>query len=172
MLDTTATAQPSREADQILAIIEEMTPEQLEELEAAAIEEERIEEERRVALGQLLVKHRNAAVTYRMTSGIERQWQEEQAYYEGRDGGTEIKESLLTSAKDKEAGNYRSKVFLNITRPYVETAASKVIEVLAPSDEKMWSLEPTAVPNMPEPPSPLVMAIMPDQPPPQPQIDP
>lgn len=158
MLDTTATAQPSREADQILAIIEEMTPEQLEELEAAAIEEERIEEERRVALGQLLVKHRNAAVTYRITSGIERQWQEDQAYYEGRDGGTEIKESLLTSAKDKEAGNYKSKVFLNITRPYVETAASKVIEVLAPADERSWSLSPSSVPNMPEKPSPLVVA--------------
>ena len=160
MLDTIAQPNgvPNQEAGQILAIIEEMTPEQLEEFERAAIEAERVEEERRVALGQVLVKHRNAAVTYRITSGIERQWQEDQAYYEGRDGGTEIKESLLTSGKDKEGGAYKSKVFLNITRPYVETAASKVIEVLAPADERSWSLSPSSIPNLPEKPSPLVVA--------------
>lgn len=161
MFDTAEASQagtPSPEADQILAAIEELTPEQLEEFERAAIEAERKEEERRVALGQLLAKHRDAAVTYRITSGIERQWQEDQAYYEGRDGSTEIKASILKGGKDANGSAYKSKVFLNITRPYVETAASKVIEVLAPADERSWSLSPSSIPNMPEKPSPLVVA--------------
>lgn len=148
--------------EEMLGALDELSEEELEVLEQAALAEKQVEEERRDQLGQVLVRHRDDAVTFRQNSGIEKQWAEDQAYYEGQDDiagsqyykGTGPDSPLIAKPKNR----YRSKVFLNITRPYVETAASKVIEVLSPSDEPMWALQPTSIPEMPEKPSPLVQA--------------
>ena len=172
------------ENEEVLDVLEEMSPEELEALEEAAAAKTQLENERREQLGQILVRHRDEAVKYRLNSGIEQQWAEDQAYYEGQDDnertlyykGLGASSPLIAKPKAK----YRSKVFLNITRPYVETAASKVIEVLSPTDARAWSIEATPVPNLPEKPSPLVQAIQlqqqvgPDGQPiaAQPQVDP
>jgi len=160
-----------------LEMLGELSEQELEALEEAAIAAKIAEEERREQLGKILVKHRDDAVTYRRNTGIEEQWAEDQAYYEGQDEttqtlyykGTDPTSPLIAKPKNR----YRSKVFLNITRPYVETAASKVIEVLSPSDEPMWSFEPTSIPEMPEKPSPLVQAAqLAQMAPPPGQVDP
>lgn len=138
----------------------DLSPEELEEAESL---QKAKDEERLLVLSQILVKDRDAAVTFRLNSGIEQQWAEDQSYYEGADDNTrtEYYKGLTagTPLIQKTKPKYRSKVFLNITRPYVETAASKVIEVLSPTDARPWSLEPTSVPNLPEKPSPLVQAL-------------
>lgn len=141
---------------------EALSPEELEAHEAAEAEAELARQERVEALAKVLVKHRDAAITFRVASGIERQWAEDQAYYEGSDDNarSEYYKGLTDSAPliKKTTAKYRSKVFLNITRPYVETAAGKVIEVLSPTDARMWSIEPTSIPSLPDKPSPLVQA--------------
>lgn len=163
------------ESQGVLSALDEMTPEELELLEEAAVAAKQQEEELREKLSQVLVKHRDDAVKFRTASGIERQWAEDQAYYEGEDESAKTlyykgltQESPLIA---KPKSRYRSRVFLNITRPYVETAASKVIEVLSPVDDRAWSLEPTSIPNLPEKPSPIVQALELAQPQQQ-QIDP
>src|SRR5574343_415321 len=165
------------ESEGVLSALEDLTPEELEALEEMAVAAKQAEEELRAKLGQVLVKHRDDAVKFRTASGIENQWAEDQAYYEGEDEtqktlyykGLTTDSPLIAKPKNK----YRSRVFLNITRPYVETAASKVIEVLSPVDDRAWSIEPTSVPNLPQKPSPLVQALQLQQAsPPQQQIDP
>lgn len=161
------------ENEEVLDVLEEMSSEELEALEEAAAAKTQVENERREQLGQILVRHRDEAVKYRLNSGIEQQWADDQAYYEGQDDnertlyykGLGASSPLIAKPKAK----YRSKVFLNITRPYVETAASKVIEVLSPTDARAWSIEATPVPNLPEKPSPLVQAIQLQQQQPQAQ---
>lgn len=141
----------------------ELTDEELDELEAAQAAAQLAQAELAEKLGKVLVANRDNAVKYRRASGIEMQWAEDQAYYEGADDnarslfykGLNDNAPLIKRTKPK----YRSKVFLNITRPYVETAASKVIEVLCPTDARNWSIKPTAVPDMPEQPTPLVQAL-------------
>lgn len=146
-----------------LAALEELTPEELEALELAASEAKLAQEERREKLTQVLLKHRNAAIKFRHASGIENQWADDQAYYEGEDESVRsawykgVSGGSPLIAKPK--ARYRSKVFLNITSPYVQTAASKVIEVLSPVDDRMWSIEPSSVPNLPEKISPIVAAL-------------
>ena len=165
------------ESEGVLSALEDLTPEELEALEEMAVAAKQAEEELRAKLGQVLVKHRDDAVKFRTASGIENQWAEDQAYYEGEDEtqktlyykGLTTDSPLIAKPKSK----YRSRVFLNITRPYVETAASKVIEVLSPVDDRAWSIEPTSVPNLPQKPSPLVQALQLQQASqPQQQIDP
>ena len=172
------------EETEVLDALDALSPEEMEALEEAASAKAQADAERREQLGQILVRHRDEAVKYRLNSGIEQQWAEDQAYYEGQDDNerTVYYKGLGSSSPliAKPKAKYRSKVFLNITRPYVETAASKVIEVLSPTDARAWSIEATPVPNLPEKPSPLVQAIQlqqqvgPDGQPiaAQPQVDP
>ena len=149
--------------DNPLSALDEMSPDELAAAEEAAAAHEVEQGDKRDQLAKILVAHRDEAVKYRLASGIETQWAEDQAYYEGRDEsektlyykGLTDTSPLIAKPKSK----YRSKVFLNITRPYVETAASKVIEVLSPSDARAWSLEASPIPNMPEVPSPLVKSL-------------
>ena len=126
-------------------------PEQL--LEDIVQEEKNREfkhEELREKLAQVLLKRRNEAVRYRAGLGIETQWAEDQAYYEGEEGssrvgfykGMTIGSPLIAKPKN----DFKSKVFLNITRPYVETASSKVIEVLSPVDDRAFSIVPSPIP--------------------------
>lgn len=161
----------------VLSALENLTPEELEALEEMARAAKEQEEKLRADLSQVLVKHRDEAVKYRLASGIENQWAEDQAYYEGEDESAKTRyyKGLTTESPliSKPKSRYRSRVFLNITRPYVETAASKVIEVLSPVDDRSWELEPTSVPNLPEKPSPIVQALqLAQQPQQQQQIDP
>lgn len=150
-----------------MAILDDLSQEELEALEEVAHAKREAERERREALGQVLVKHRDAAIKFRAASGIETQWAEDQAYYEGSDEtnrsayykGATLDSPLIAKPKNK----YRSTVFLNITRPYVETAASKVIEVLSPSDQPSWTLDPKNIPSMPESPNPIVRAAEAEQ---------
>jgi len=146
-----------------LVVLEDVSPDELEALEEAAIQAKLKQEEQRERLGVVLVKHRDDAIKFRNASGIEQQWAEDQAYYEGEDetSKTLYHKGLSTSSPliAKPKAKYRSKVFLNITRPYCETAASKVIEVLSPVDDRPWSLEASHIPSFPEKPSPIVQAI-------------
>lgn len=135
-------------------LVEDLNPEQAEALQALIDDAEdvnRRHEEMREKLCQVLIKRRDSAVKYRAGSGIERQWAEDQAYYEGEEdtARTSYYKGLTLEAPLTErpkGGRFKSKVFLNITRAYVETAASKVIEVLSPVDDRAFSVEASPIP--------------------------
>ena len=126
-------------------------PEQL--LEDIVQEEKNREfkhEELREQLAQVLLKRRDQAVRYRAGLGIETQWAEDQAYYEGEEESSRVAYykgmTLGSPLLAKPKNDFKSKVFLNITRPYVETASSKVIEVLSPVDDRAFSIVPSPIP--------------------------
>lgn len=67
---------------------ESLTEEQVEALQALVDETEEVarrHEEMREKLSLVLIKRRDSAVKYRAGTGIERQWAEDQAYYEGQE---------------------------------------------------------------------------------------
>ena len=104
----------------------------------------------REQLAQVLLKRRDQAVRYRAGLGIETQWAEYQAYYEGEEESSRVAYykgmTLGSPLLAKPKNDFKSKIFLNITRPYVETAASKVIEVLCPVDDRAFSIVPSPIP--------------------------
>lgn len=141
-------------------LVDERDPQEIEEEESRKQQEL---EDRIQKLSQVLKRHRDDAVKHRLASGVEGRWAEDQAYYEGDDDnartlyykGLATDQPLISKMKSR----FRSKVFLNITRPYCEIASAKVIEVLSPVDDRMWSIEPTGLPSLPREPSPMVVAI-------------
>jgi len=132
--------------------VEVLTPEQLED-RLKKEQEERLA--RLESLGSTLSKSRDEAVSGRRESGIEDDWLDDEEAYEGIDDANRdifrnrAKPLSPEGGADKLARtDNRSRVFLNITRPYVDAAAAKVADMLLPTDEQNWGLEETPIPDL------------------------
>lgn len=133
----------------------ELIPLSDEQLEAEARKQEDLRLGKLMALGSTLAKKREEAVSHRAQSGIEDDWLEDEEFYEGIDDanrdlyrtGKGLTEDGQNQLADKKK-TVRSKVFLNITRPYVDAAAAKVADMLLPTDDQNWGVEPTPIPSL------------------------
>lgn len=106
-----------------------------------------------------IVRRRAEAKAGRAKSGIERIWREDELYYAGVDDANHEDGALKPATKDGivtmksgrgDASNNRSTVFVNITQPYVDSAAARVSEMLLPTNDKPVSIKPTPVPEIGE----------------------
>lgn len=108
------------------------------------------------ALAIELAKTRSEAIEGRANSGIEEEWQEDEEYYEGIDDANRMQQRAWRSKPLGSVGlpsgerTTASTVFLNITRPYTDAAAARVGDMLLPTDDKAWSIQPTPIPGMAE----------------------
>lgn len=130
---------------------EEMSPEQM------------MDNERRIAmldaLGMALASKRADAIAARAASGIEQDWEGDEEFYQGFDAANrhEFHNSASkpttgqsTTAQDKPAKRGGSTVFPNITQPYVDAAAARVGDMLLPTDDRNFAIEPTPLPDLGE----------------------
>jgi len=106
-------------------------------------------------ISQNLVQKRQAAIEARANSGIEDDWREDEEFYEGIDDANREFHRRNSKPMTPEGGpdskvtpDNRSRVFLNITRPYVDAAAAKVADMLLPTDDQNWGIEPTPIPSL------------------------
>ena len=107
-----------------------------------------------IGFSQRLCGLRKEAIEGRKNSGIEATWQEDMDAYEGRDhgsgqGGLEKGETLdggayFTGGTGMGEVPTRANAYLNITRPYVDAAAARIADMLLPTDELPFAVEPTA----------------------------
>lgn len=139
---------------------DEGTPSQLDpgvdELDAQ--EAARRAEEDRIArldvLGASLAKKRQEAIQAREALGIDLQWLEDLEFYEGIDDANRGEMTAWRtkppgqSAPQPQDGEPRSTVFVNITRPYCDAAAARMGDMLNPTDDRAFALEPTPIPEM------------------------
>jgi hypothetical protein len=123
-------------------------PEQQQEMSA----EQRAAILERVAL--TLVAKRKSAIEGRLSSGIEQIWTEDQAHYDGYDDANrhefnEVKSKPTEGGRTTDIKTPRgSTLFPNITAPYVDAAAAKVADMLLPTDDRNFVIEPTPVPDI------------------------
>lgn len=109
-------------------------------------------------LAKAVTRHRDEAITARRASGIEDEWEDDQDAYEGIDDanrGESVRDRRRKPAMDqrydersRRKGANRSTVFLNITGPYTDAAAARMSEMLLPSDDQPYSIEPTPDPEL------------------------
>lgn len=114
---------------------------------------------RRDALLLSLLAKRREAVSGRGASGIEVEWLEDEEHYQGiDDANRQFQNSMqrssakrwATGRSDETKQPNRSVIFLNITRPYVDSAAARCADMLLPTDDRAWAIKPTPIPDMPE----------------------
>lgn len=110
--------------------------------------------ERLDAFGNSLAKKRQSAINGRKESGIEDEWVLAEESYQGID---DANRGTVAGKPSGPNGGYingpvqkdvRSRVFLNITRPYVDAAAAKVGDMLLPTDDTPWAIKPTPLPEL------------------------
>ena len=105
------------------------------------------------AFAVLIKDKRSDAIEGRRASGIETIWAEDEAHYEGSD---EPDRSVMTKGRTPSDGltepvkqaPTRSTAFLNITRPYCDAASASLADMLLPTDDRNWALQPTPLPQL------------------------
>lgn len=121
----------------------------LDAQEMAAIDEEKLE-----ALGESLAGRRDEWVAARKASGVEKRWIEDLDQYHGRDASTKAAASMMDSAEqgypvtNRDAKPQRSTVYVNITRPKTNAIEARLANMLYPSDDRNWGLQPSPAPEL------------------------
>ena len=125
-----------------------------EQIQALKEEQERAAEERMARLANLaatLSDKRKEAISGRASSGVEEEWREAEDAYDSIDSVTRQNDDWRTKPPGQrlpEGDMPRSTVLPNITRPYVDTAAAKIGDMLLPSDDRAFAITPTPVPEL------------------------
>jgi len=116
----------------------DFSADQVIDLEAKRLEEERKAAERMADLGISLQAKAEKLTKWR--DGVENRWLADLRQFNGQyDAATET--SL------KKAG--KSSVFVNITRPMVNSSEARLSDILFPTDDRNWDIQPTPVPDIP-----------------------
>lgn len=94
------------------------------------------------------------AISARQASGIEQVWTQDEEFYQGIDDANRHEFAHITT-KPTEGGRdvklqkpKGSTLFPNITAPYVDAAAAKMADMLLPTDDRNFVVEPTPVPDL------------------------
>jgi hypothetical protein len=105
-------------------------------------------------LGEVIAGLRAEAIKGRQMLGIEKDWQADEEFYQGFDDANRHEFQDIKS-KPGEGGRSTdvktpkgSTLFPNITQPYVDAAAAKVADMLLPTDDRNFVVEPTPVPDI------------------------
>ena len=95
------------------------------------------------------------AIDGRRESGIEERWLEDEEMFAGIDDANRGEKMLKPATSDgrvtlstKGTGSGRSTVFANITAPYCKMGKSRVSEMLLPSEDKPFSINPMPMPDI------------------------
>lgn len=111
--------------------------------------------ERLDKFGESLARKRTAAINARKSSGIEDLWTADGEFYEGIDDANreEVSTSITKNKVDRggsfitvDTSRRGSNVFINITRQYVDIAASSLADMLLPVDDATYAIQPTPKP--------------------------
>ena len=108
------------------------------------------------AFSQMVAKKRDEAVIGRANSGVETTWEEDEEHYLGIDAANRGSVAQARKPASPNAGfaptkirnDSRSTVFLNITRPYVDAIVARTCDILLPTDDKNWGIQPTPIPDL------------------------
>ncbi len=106
------------------------------------------------ALGTAIALKRKEAVEGRQNLGIEKAWEEDEAHYQGFDDANKH-EFGDSKSKPTEGGRSSelpkpkgSTLFPNLTGPYTDAGAAKVADMLLPTDDRNFVVDPTPMPDI------------------------
>lgn len=107
------------------------------------------------SLGQALAAKRKEAIEYRDSCGLVEMWDADQEAYDGIDDANRAEEqyqkptAMAGRVTAQQAdGSVKSTIYVNITQPYVDMAAARVSDMLLPTDDMPFGLEPTPIPDL------------------------
>lgn len=142
----------------------------LQEAEVEPIDEQaRLEqqEERLQTFGHNLGKQRDEWIRDRYAAGVDKRWLEDLDQYNSKDQVNRAASQMMTSVEQgypvttQHSKPHRSTVFIGMTRQKTNAAEARVADILLPTDDRNWGIQPT--------PEPVLMGMTQDE---NPAIDP
>jgi hypothetical protein len=111
-------------------------------------------EERLQAFGATLAKQRDEWVRDRRSYGVDKRWVEDEDQYNGKDNVNKAASQMMTSVEQgypvttQGAKPARSTVFIGLTRQKTNAAEARLADILLPTDDRNWGIDPTPEPHL------------------------
>ena len=134
----------------------------MEEIEAVAVEMEVVDpeaerekmEERLQTFGHSMAQQRDEWIRNRYSYGVDKRWLEDEDQYNGKDNVNRAASQMMTSVEQgypvttQHSKPHRSTVFIGMTRQKTNAAEARVADILLPTDDRNWGIQPTPEPYL------------------------
>lgn len=127
------------------------------DIEVEAIDEEaelERQEERLQTFGHNLGKQRDEWIRDRYSYGVDKRWLEDLDQYNSKDNINRQASQMMTSVEQgypvttQHAKPHRSTVYIGMTRQKTNSAEARVADILLPTDDRNWGIQPTPEPEI------------------------
>jgi hypothetical protein len=112
--------------------------------------------ERLQAFGHSMSQQRDEWIRSRYSYGVDKRWLEDEDQYNAKDNVNKAASQMMTSVEQgypvttQQAKPHRSTVFIGLTRQKTNAAEARIADILLPTDDRNWGIQPTPVPKMVE----------------------
>lgn len=123
---------------------------ELAEVEAAA----EIVAERLQTFGHAMAKQRDEWIRDRYSYGVDKRWLEDEDQYNSKDNIAKAASQMMTSVEQgypvttQMAKPHRSTVYIGMTRMKANAAEARLADILLPTDDRNWGIQPTPQPRV------------------------
>ena len=124
---------------------------QVEEDQQAA--KERMEEKLQT-FGTNMGHQRDEWIRSRYSYGVDKRWLEDEDQYNAKDNINKAASQMMTSVEQgypvttQQAKPHRSTVYIGLTRQKSNAAEARLADILLPTDDRNWGIQPTPKPDL------------------------
>ena len=117
-------------------------------------EQRRKVEERLQAFGYNMAQQRDEWVRIRYSFGVDKRWLEDEDQYNAKDNIAKQASQMMTSVEQgypvttQMAKPHRSTVYIGLTRQKTNAAEARLADILLPTDDRNWGIQPTPKPDV------------------------
>ena len=112
-------------------------------------------EDRLQAFGASLASQRDEWIRSRYSTGVDKRWLEDVDQYHARDNINRAASQMMTSVEQgypvttQGATPHRSTVYIGMTRQKTNAAEARLADILLPTDDRNWGIQPSPLPLLP-----------------------
>jgi len=106
------------------------------------------------SFGSSLGGQRDEWIRSRGSYGVDKRWIEDEDQYNGKDNIAKAASQMMTSVEQgypvttQMAKPHRSTVFIGMTRQKTNAAEARLADILLPTDDRNWGIQPTPSPEL------------------------
>jgi hypothetical protein len=106
------------------------------------------------SFGSSLSGQRDEWIRSRGSYGVDKRWIEDEDQYNGKDNINKAASQMMTSVEQgypvttQGAKPHRSTVFIGMTRQKTNAAEARLADILLPTDDRNWGIQPTPSPEL------------------------
>jgi len=111
-------------------------------------------EERLQAFGYNMAQQRDEWIRLRYSYGVDKRWLEDEDQYNAKDNIAKQASQMMTSVEQgypvttQGAKPHRSTVYIGLTRQKTNAAEARLADILLPTDDRNWGIQPTPKPDV------------------------